>query len=570
MPVVKEPTENEQLFLELVNRARLDPAAEAARFGIGLNDPTPGDPSDTPSVVLTPDAKQPLAYNALLAVAAEGHSNDMLARDYFEHNAPDPAPNGTTPGDRMETAGYEFTGDWTWGENLAWGGSGGKIDLDAQILSHHEGLFKSAGHRVNILNDAFRETGVAQVAGEFTTTDSDGQTNDWNASMLTNKFAKSGSDIFLSGVTYSDLDSDRFYSLGEAQAGASISVSGMATQSATAGGYALALAGGTTQVEVTFEWEGAQIAVMVDMGGRNAKLDLIGGTRLMSSADLTLGTGVAEGGLLGVDDLNLTGNGLDNLLIAGRGDNIIDGGSGQDTVQFSGTLADYDITVEAGTITVADTRADHLDEGANTLTNVSTLRFADGDHVPDGLLAPGDGPMRLSGHLRDLADDVIAGASVTFTPDGETTPAWGITSDSAGAFALGLEDGASGHLDAQRAHSAGDPAITASDALDVLRMAVGLAPSFGATKAQNFIAADLNVDDQVTAGDALEVLRHAVGLDSEHVPRWEFFDADTDWAALTLDASDTALDRGIDIVGINTGMDMPMTGILLGQMQEYV
>ena len=83
MPMVTDLTGNEQLFLELVNRARLDPAAEAARYGIGLNDPTPGHPSDTPSSVLTPDAKQPLAYNALLTLAAERHSDDMLDRNFF-------------------------------------------------------------------------------------------------------------------------------------------------------------------------------------------------------------------------------------------------------------------------------------------------------------------------------------------------------------------------------------------------------------------------------------------------------------------------------------------------------
>src|SRR5688572_9324797 len=33
-----QPTATEQYFLELVNRARANPAGEAARFGIGLND----------------------------------------------------------------------------------------------------------------------------------------------------------------------------------------------------------------------------------------------------------------------------------------------------------------------------------------------------------------------------------------------------------------------------------------------------------------------------------------------------------------------------------------------------
>ncbi len=33
-----QPTAHEQYFLELVNRARANPGAEAARLGLGLND----------------------------------------------------------------------------------------------------------------------------------------------------------------------------------------------------------------------------------------------------------------------------------------------------------------------------------------------------------------------------------------------------------------------------------------------------------------------------------------------------------------------------------------------------
>ena len=81
----------------------------------------------------------------------------------------------------------------------------------------------------------------------------------------------------------------------------------------------MALAEGTTRVEVTFDWDGTPGTATLDMGGRNAKFDIVGGTRLMSSADLELGAGVVEAGLLGVEDLSLTGNEFDNLLIAGRG-----------------------------------------------------------------------------------------------------------------------------------------------------------------------------------------------------------------------------------------------------------
>ena len=86
-----------------------------------------------------------------------------------------------------------FPGAWTWGENLAWFGTTGTVDLAAAAVTHDEGLFLSPGHRVNLLADAYREIGIAQVEGAFTHTN--GIT--YNASMLTEKFARTGTDVFL-------------------------------------------------------------------------------------------------------------------------------------------------------------------------------------------------------------------------------------------------------------------------------------------------------------------------------------------------------------------------------------
>src|SRR5690349_7486538 len=99
-----QPTAYEQYFLELVNRARLDPAGEAARFGMGLNDGlAAGTISATP--------KQPLASNPALLDAADAHSAWTLATDTFSHTG----ANGSSPGDRMGAAGYAFSGSWSWG-----------------------------------------------------------------------------------------------------------------------------------------------------------------------------------------------------------------------------------------------------------------------------------------------------------------------------------------------------------------------------------------------------------------------------------------------------------------------
>lgn len=226
----------EQLLLELVNRARDDPQAEARRYGISLNE---GLPSGTISAA----SKQPLAPNQILIGAARAHSQDMLDRDFFAHTN----PNGDSPFDRMKDAGYIYT---TAAENLAWTGTTGTLDRDAAIFSHHEGLLESPGHRVNIMRPAFRELGAGVRHGLFT---SGG--HDYNASMVTEKFGTRAGAPFVTGVVYEDaVVDDDFYSLGEAlgevrvTAVESSSGAVYATQSGRSGGYALRVPAGTYTV----------------------------------------------------------------------------------------------------------------------------------------------------------------------------------------------------------------------------------------------------------------------------------------------------------------------------------
>lgn len=87
----------------------------------------------------------PVTVNAKLQAAAQAHSDDMAARDYYEHDTPE----GVGPGARMTSAGYRWS---TWGENIY------KSPQDARTAM--DGWMKSPGHRDNILNCAFHEIGV--------------------------------------------------------------------------------------------------------------------------------------------------------------------------------------------------------------------------------------------------------------------------------------------------------------------------------------------------------------------------------------------------------------------------
>jgi len=94
-----------------------------------------------------------LVSNARLTSAAEGHSRDMAAQDYFSHVAPD----GETPLQRMRASGYLSNpqNGYVVGENIAWGTLW--LATPQAIVA---AWMASPGHRANILDAAYRETGV--------------------------------------------------------------------------------------------------------------------------------------------------------------------------------------------------------------------------------------------------------------------------------------------------------------------------------------------------------------------------------------------------------------------------
>ncbi|UOA29056.1 DUF4214 domain-containing protein [Pseudosulfitobacter sp. DSM 107133] len=342
----------EQLLIEMINRARLDPEAEAARFGIDLNDGLdPGTLDGTPRQVLAP--------NDLLNAAAEAHSDWMLATDTFSHTGVD----GSSPGERIAAAGYTFAGRYASGENITWRGSTGPIDTDTLMEQHHHrDLFLSKGHRVNMLHDFYREIGVSQQEGAFT---SNGK--NYNAGMVTENFALSGASVFLTGVVYDDTDGDDFYSIGEGRGNVAVSAAGSSTRSAAEGGYAIKLSA-AADVGVTL----GGIALRVDLSGGNGKLDLVGADVVLTSVDTTLDSAAGSLRALGAGDIALTGHNGADLLIGNAGDNAIDGRGGLDAVQYDMARADATLTRgDDGTIEVRS------GAGVDRLANIEQVIFND-------------------------------------------------------------------------------------------------------------------------------------------------------------------------------------------------
>lgn len=274
LPIVKnlaavprglQPSKNELLQVELINRARKGPNAEANGLGIALND-------GLAQGTLDNKPKQPLALNSKLVSASRGHSQWMLDTNTFSHTGKD----GSSPKARMEAAGYLFSGNWRSGENISWTGTTApSIDLAESIRNQHNGLFKSSGHRKNLLNNDYKEIGVGQVQGDFTiTAASTGQPISYNASMLTNKFARSNTDSFFTGVVLKTSDTLTMYRPDIAFAGVIIEANGYQYAPYTNGHFNIPLSRGSHTVTVMPKdkaWQRSQTVIIND---ENIKWDV--------------------------------------------------------------------------------------------------------------------------------------------------------------------------------------------------------------------------------------------------------------------------------------------------------
>jgi uncharacterized protein YkwD len=98
----------------------------------------------------------PLKENAKLRKAAKGHSDNMVAKGFFDHTAPD----GTDMVDRILGTGYGAGQGWSLGENIAWGT--GNLATAREI---QEAWMRSPGHKANILRRQFREIGIGIAVG---------------------------------------------------------------------------------------------------------------------------------------------------------------------------------------------------------------------------------------------------------------------------------------------------------------------------------------------------------------------------------------------------------------------
>jgi hypothetical protein len=222
------PTAREQELLELLNRMRLNPAAE---LNLLLNS---GDTKVNEALAFfkvdrtvlaqqwtSLTASQALAWSEALNASANNHNAVMIAQDKQEHvlEGEQSIPL------RTKAAGYSNAS--IVGENI-YGFAYSPIFTHAGFAVDWgptaTGILDGASHRVNMMDSRYREVGIA--ATDFNS-DPNSQlgplvvTQDFgNRTTLDNK-------AWLLGVAFKDADGDRFYDAGEGVENIKIEVTGV-------------------------------------------------------------------------------------------------------------------------------------------------------------------------------------------------------------------------------------------------------------------------------------------------------------------------------------------------------
>jgi len=259
------PSNYEQLALELINRARMDPKAESARLKIDL------EPSQYPydsidGSIYIP--KEPISFAKLDNYSASLHNLDMLKRGFFSHTNPD----GLSRKERMLRDGHTPKSA---GENIAYFAQNFAFEDKASIIEEfHKNFLKSRGHRITMLAPIVNQVGIAL----------DDQKSSiykygYDTVTTTQIYQEMGiRRSHLTGVVYTDEDNDRFYSPGEGYSGVKVSIIGEEYYgtSSSSGGYSVPFQEGNDigKVMVTIEGKRINKLIEVELSDENHKLDI--------------------------------------------------------------------------------------------------------------------------------------------------------------------------------------------------------------------------------------------------------------------------------------------------------
>jgi hypothetical protein len=273
---IGNPTDEEQLWLSMLNYERANPQAEAKSLENATDPEVLAAYSyfsvDLAAMVSAFDAippEPPLSFNADLMSSSFGHSQDMYTNTYQGHIGSD----GSTAEQRVAAAGYEAQAV---GENVfafATSVYEGNASFEVDWGDGPDGIQSPASHRANDHDSLYSDIGIGIVDG---TVIAGGTT--FGPLLCTMDFGVQATPAFyVTGVVYYDLSGSGTYETGEGLGGVAVNVTGAGYSGLTAnsGGYSVPVSGSGVQT-VTFSVNGlpAQQVTATLTGSGSVEVDL--------------------------------------------------------------------------------------------------------------------------------------------------------------------------------------------------------------------------------------------------------------------------------------------------------
>lgn len=268
------PSAQAQQILEMLNRARTNPAETADRITSNLDSDVMAtvkhynvDLNQVKNAIASAAPKQPLAWNERLAAAAQKHSQDQANNGFQSHTGSD----GSDMNTRADREGY---GKRTSTAENAYAYAK-SVDHAMKAFLIDWGV-ASAGHRNNILqpdtadNASSREVGIGIAASKLP---------NFGPNVVTQDFgSREGANANVLGVVYDDKNRNSFYDAGEGMGGVVIDIKNLADNTPSSvetwdqGGYQIELNPGSYQVSARV---GDRIvrSETVKIGTQNVKVD---------------------------------------------------------------------------------------------------------------------------------------------------------------------------------------------------------------------------------------------------------------------------------------------------------
>ena len=235
-----EPTPEETLILEFINRCRADPMADALRIAPPTRKGGSVDYDMFRKEMSEFKPAPPLVMDLTVLKAARWHSSYQIINGQGHDEDPTKKGfSGASPGARITAAGFEGRG---WAENVFVQGNGPWHSHEAFIIDWGEGpggMQPGRGHRANILNPSMTVIGPAAVPHGSLTSPNYSVTHNFS---VTSRRA--------GGVVYDDKNRNHFYDIGEGLGGFEISSGDQAIKTWKSGAYALPISDGEVKLSV--------------------------------------------------------------------------------------------------------------------------------------------------------------------------------------------------------------------------------------------------------------------------------------------------------------------------------